>query len=242
MSDEHGIDPTDSAGRTWQGREVTDTGFGDDDGSADPALLAALIADDATMVAAVAAARLLVPIVAEPTEVTDNGGLTADKAADMAVAVLVAPDGTRALPAFTSMESLGAWDEQARPSPVTAQRAAQAAVSEQCEAIVIDVAGLCVALRPSMVWALAMGRVWVPAHEDDHVAAAVQTAVRDEPDVVEATCADGGEGALRIVLSLRPGLDSGAIGELAQRIGEQLATDGETRARIDAVGFAIRQA
>ena len=37
-SEEH----TDSAGQTWRGRQVTDTGFGGDDGSADPAVAAAL--------------------------------------------------------------------------------------------------------------------------------------------------------------------------------------------------------
>ncbi len=232
----------DSAGQSWQGREVTDTGFGQDDGSADPEVVAALQADDRTLMTALASARLLVPIVAEPTEVVQAGELHADKAADMAVAVLVAPDGTRALPVFTSMDSLTAWDPAARPSPVTAQRAAQAAVSERCDVMVVDVAGAAVALRPSMVWALAMGRPWAPAHEDAHVRAAVAAAVRDEPGVADAECEAGDGGALRVVLRLHPGLDQAAIGELAQRVGERLATDGETRARIDAVGFAIRQA
>ena len=51
-----------------------------------------------------------------------------------------------------------------------------------------------------------------------------------------------GAGILRVVLRLRPGLDTARVRALATRIGEQIATDGETRARIDGLAFAIRQA
>ena len=108
---------------------------------------------------AVAAARLLVPIVAEPAEVDTTGDLAVEKQTDMAAVTLVAPDGTRALPVFTSMAAIAAWDDPARPVPVTAARAGQAAVSERCDVIVVDVASQhAVALRPSMVWALAQQR------------------------------------------------------------------------------------
>lgn len=235
----------DSAGQTWQGRELTDTGFSADDGSADPAVTAALAdpSDEVALVRTLAGVRFLVPIVADATEVVQEGGLEADKAADMAVAVLVAPDGTRALPVFTSMTSLHAWDPAARPSPVTADRAAQAAVSERADVMVVDVAGPATAvLRPSMVWALAMQRDWCPAHQDDKVIAAVSAAVADEAAVDRASCEPGADGALRIVLHLHPGLGGEEVAAIAQRVGEKLATDGEVRARIDAVTFAVRPA
>lgn len=235
----------DSAGLTWRGREVTDTGFGTDDGSADPAVSAALAdpGDLRSLLRVLNGARFLVPIVADPTEVVQEGQLMADKAADMAVAVLVAPEGTRALPVFTSMDSLHAWDPSARPSPVTSARAAQAAVSERCDIMVVDLAGPHpTTLRPSMVWALAMERDWLAAHEDPHVVQAVSAAVEPEPVIDRAVCEDGGDGALRIALHVIPGLTGDQLGELASRVGGQLATDGETRARIDAITFAIRPA
>ena len=134
--------------------------------------------------AAVAAARLIVPVVAEPTEVDESGDHAVEKRTDMAAVVLEAPDGTRALPAFTSAAALAEWDPAARPVPVAADRAAQAAVSERCDVIVLDVAGaVTTTLRPSMVWALAQRREWVPAHEDEHVRAAVAAAVRELPEV-----------------------------------------------------------
>ena len=51
-----------------------------------------------------------------------------------------------------------------------------------------------------------------------------------------------GAGILRVVLRLRPGLDSAQVQALATRVGEQIATDGEARARIDGLAFTIRQA
>ncbi|MDU0312082.1 SseB family protein [Phycicoccus sp. M110.8] len=235
----------DSAGIPFGGRELTGTGFDGDTGSADPALAAALRhpGDEAALVSAVAAARLLVPVVAEPAEVDDSGALAVEKQTDMAAVTLVAPDGTRALPVFTSMASLAAWDAAARPVPVTAARAAQAAVSERCDVMVVDVAGpSTVALRPSMVWALAQQRDWVPAHEDDVVARAVAAAVREQPDVLahELSAGDPGQGVLRVSLELSPGLTAEQVQAVATAVGERLATDGEVRARIDGLAFSIR--
>ena len=71
---------------------------------------------------------------------------------------------------FTSLESLAAWDPAARPVPVRAAAAAQAAISESCDVLVVDVSSPhATVLRSSMLWALAQERAWLPAHRDDHV-------------------------------------------------------------------------
>jgi hypothetical protein len=44
------------------------------------------------------------------------------------------------------------------------------------------------------------------------------------------------------VLTLEPGLDAALVQAVATRIGERIATDGETRARIDALTFALETA
>jgi hypothetical protein len=99
-------------------------------------------------------------------------------------------------------------------------------------------------LRPSMVWALAQHRDWLPAHTDPFVAQALHRATADEPDVIGCLGEKdpAGGGILRVVLRLRAGLDSAQVHALATRVGEQIATDGEARARIDGLTFAIRQA
>ena len=234
----------DSAGVPFGGRVLGGTGFDGDDGSPDPTLTRALgePQDEPALMRAVAGARFLVPIVAEPAEVDTSGVLTVEKQTDMAAVTLVAGDGTRALPVFSSASALAAWDPAARPVPVTAARAAQAAVYERCDVMVVDVAGpRTVALRPSMVWALAQEREWVPAHLDPTVRRAVEAAARDEESVIAHELGAGapGEGVLRVSLTLRPGLDAATVQAVATGIGERLATDGEIRARIDGLAFAI---
>lgn len=236
----------DSARVPWSGRELSSSGFETDAGEADPALLAALSgsADDAALMRAVEASRFVVPVVAEPTQVDDSGEHSVEKQVDMAAVTLVAPDGQRALPVFTGTTALTAWDPTARPVPVTPSRAAQAAVSEGCDVMVIDVAGPATrVLRPSMVWALAQQRSWVPAHTDPFVDRSVAAAVRDEGDVTAYGLEEGrppGEGVLGVVLDLRPGLAPHEVREVATRVGERLATDGELRARVDGLAFRIR--
>lgn len=137
-------------------RTIPDPGFAGDDGSADPAVRAALaeVAAGAPLHVAVAAlcgSRLLVPVVAVPagspahdwagddaTSGETDGG---DKNTDMAAVLMTGRDGRQALLAFSSMESLRTWDPQARPVPVTMPHAAQAALAEGAAALVVDVAG-----------------------------------------------------------------------------------------------------
>ena len=238
----------DSGGLPWSGRQLTSTGFDGDVGEADASLLAALEdpQDETTLMRAVAQARLLVPIIASPGGVDDCGDPIVERSTDMAVMTLTLSDGQRAFPVFSSLAALSDWDATARPCPVTSARAAQAAVTERCDVMLLDLrSGHEWVLRPSMVWALAQQRDWLPAHTDPFVAQAISRAVADEEEVVDCVGEEGvpvGAGILSVVLSLRPGLDSAQVQALATRVGERIATDGEARARIDGLAFTIRQA
>lgn len=129
-------------------RTIPDPGFPDDDGSASEALAAALAAHAADStgyadaLAVVQDARLLVPVVAVLGEVEyDDRGLAHDKTSDMAAVLMQGADGRMALLAFSGNEALARWNPEARPVPVLASVAAQAAVQDQASALVIDVAG-----------------------------------------------------------------------------------------------------
>lgn len=128
-------------------RPLPDPGHGSDDGSAPPAVADALrqVADGAPLEVALAAlceVRVLVPVVAVPGQVEyDESGLARDKTADMATVLLTGRDGRRALLAFTDLAALQAWDPAARPAPVSTRQAAQAALAEGADALVVDVAG-----------------------------------------------------------------------------------------------------
>ncbi len=129
-------------------RTIPDPGFPDDDGAADATLTGAL-SDFAAgfgtyvdVLVALQGGRLLVPVVAIAGDLeVDEAGLAHDKTSDMAAVLLARPDGRRGLLAFTSTATLSAWDPQARPVPVAAATAAQAALQERAAALVIDVAG-----------------------------------------------------------------------------------------------------
>jgi hypothetical protein len=106
-----------------------------DDGSADPRLTQALASGDPGLVAAALVdTRLIVGVVALPGEEHASEG-------DMALALLEASTGARALPAFSSLETLGRWRSDARPVPRPAQELAAVALAEELAALVVDVAG-----------------------------------------------------------------------------------------------------
>lgn len=134
------------------GRRLLDTGFGDDDGAADPAVTAALAAYDEDpdrlhrdTLAVLQDARVLVPVVAVPGEVEvdpdDPAGLARDKTSDMATVLMRGPGGRTALLAFTSMSSMRAWRADARPVPVAVPDAAEAARHDGADTLLVDVAG-----------------------------------------------------------------------------------------------------
>lgn len=235
----------DSAGQSFGGRSLDPTGFEHDDGTADEALVLARAdsEDERAWMAAVARTRFLVPVLAVPGELEEVGGHVVEKTSDMAMVTLTAPDGQRAMPVFTGTYALSEWDEHARPIPVEAARAAQAAIAERCDVIVVDVAGPdTFVLRPSMVWALAQGREWLPGHEDPFVAQSVARALAEEDLVIDHDLLPGepgGQGVLGIRLVLPTGLGPEDIQRLATRVGERLATDGEFRARVDGVSFVL---
>jgi hypothetical protein len=218
----------DSAGTPWAGRTLTPQAFAADDGGADAALARALAAGDLEQVAAaLLTARVLVPVVAVlgdgPAPIGPHGS-PVDKSADMAVATLVAPDGRRALPVFSSTAALADWDSTARPVPAEGPRAALSAVQDGCAALVVDpgVPRPIVVPRPAL-WAVAQGRRWVPPERDPEVADAVRAAVQGLKAVAGLRLAAGEGAALTVVLAVRPGLDDAELSALLDAVRAALA-------------------
>lgn len=255
----------DSAGVSWQGRDLSGQGnplhqFDQDDGAADAGVVAAreaLLAGtgtEAAVVAALATARVFVPVLAQlAQEAAGAHGLTEDKQADMALVTLQAPDGRRAMPVFTTAAALAAWHPEARPVAVFAPRAALSAVAEQAELLVLDPgAELTVVVRRPAVWALAKQHGWTPSYEDPSLTGAVGDAVAAEPDVLRAQLspgsgvasrtaggrivAGGGSGPeLALVLQVRDGLGPADLQAMAGRIQHALAAEQQFAERVDSL-------
>jgi hypothetical protein len=131
------------------GRTLGPSPFPADDGTASAetrGLLVAAAEGGSTAylraVAALCLDRLLVPVVATATRTGQTvGALVSDKEAEMAVVLLQAQDGRRALLAFSGLDALQAWQSSARPVPVTLDQAAQTARSEGAAAVLVDCSG-----------------------------------------------------------------------------------------------------
>ncbi len=222
---------------TVANKNIPDSPFSDDDGSADPRLSAALAAwaEDRTAVGpvleALKGARLLVPVVAILGDVEEDireGGLRREKNSDMAVPTLKAA-GRTALPAFTSTEALARWDPAARPVAVPLHQALQAAVHEKADTIVLDLAGpVPFELTGPALLALAEGRTTTDPLTDPAVTGAVRDAVAAEPAVLRAYLGPGqADGILALVLD-----PAAAPAEAARAVAQRMAADETLRARL----------
>jgi hypothetical protein len=225
--------------------------FSGDDGSPDPELARAVQAYAAgrgglaELAAGLGRARLFVPIVAVLDGAGDAHALrtAGDAGADMALITLTGKDGSRALPVFTGVSALAAWDGDARPVPVEAARAAQAAVAEGCQVLLLDLGSPHTVLVPrSLVWALGQGRLWLPPSQDPQVLDGVSQACASVPEVVgvEVEPADGAE--LSIVLGLPPGLDRERLARVAEAVRARLRASEVVAERAEGVHLRFTQA
>lgn len=223
-------------------KNIPAPGFSDDDGTADPRLTAALAAwaaDRAAedqVLAALPAARLLVPVVAVLGEAeTGQDGLRREKSSDMAVPTIQAPDGRRALPAFTSVAALARWRADARPVAVPLHQALRALAHEQAGTLLIDMAGpVTYELSGPALHALAEGRDRLDPLTDPVVADAVREALAAEPQVLRAHLAPGSgagqapaDGTLCLVLA-----PDAEVAAAVRRVATALAGHEALRARL----------
>lgn len=262
----------DSAGQPWAGRSLAGDdarihNFENDDGLADAGYLTAVRelrsghGNEAAVIAALATARVFIPIVAQLAEEGQGANnLHADKQADMALITLKAADGRTAMPAFTSAAALAAWHPEARPVAVYAARAALSAVAEGAELLVLDPGAevTFVVRRPAM-WSLAQQQKWVPSYTDEMVATEMRQAALDFPAVrslemlpgrgVAALAADGsvlaggGPGPeLQVVLYLEDGLDAAGVQQLLAGLQSEWARNAVIGERVDSMEIKLRRA
>ena len=247
----------DSAGFAWAGRtfDQHDTTFDDDDGLADPAVVAAITAlpdggSQRVVVDALRTARLLIPLIAEAGDIghTDAGKLV-DKTQELSIVTVAGPDGRSVMPAFTSVEAMRSWDPDARPVPADSRRVAMAAASEETQLVVLDpTAPTEFVLRRPAVWAIGQDLPWTPCFEDPEVARAFADSVVGERAVARVELAPGDPlgrfaGAeLTVGLALHPGLDQTQVQELVGRLQQRWTADAVIAERVDSMRVALRPA
>src|SRR5713226_7835520 len=183
--------------------------FRDDHGAADPRVAAALAAflagrgSEQAALSALAAARLLVPVVAVLAD--GSASSDGDKNSDVVLPTLIGRDGRPAVLAFTGLDALARWRPNARPVPAEADQVWRAAVADRC-AVVIDVAGpVPLAVEGARLEALAAGQPVPPAHEDPDVRAEVEAAVTGEPVIAGFSLSPSHQADLAVRLQVGAG-------------------------------------
>lgn len=239
----------------FHGRTLQPTGFEGDDGSADPVLIELLAAarrDEAAVYpayAALAGRRVLVPIVAllGETEAAETVGpdgtvLRRDKDSDMAVVTLIAPDGVKALPAFTSVAGLAEWGEragfpQARPIPVTLETAAAATLQEEAKVLLLDLGGPGqFEISGSPLRAFAQGRKPMLPAVDPEVMAGINRVLKGVPAVarvlVSARLGQAAEDVTVLALGFERGTDPKTIEAPLAEVAAGISADDLLRDRL----------
>ncbi|WP_447913135.1 SseB family protein [Microbacterium phyllosphaerae] len=245
----------DSAGVPWEGRSFESNPHAGDDGSADPALLDALLrfragsGAQAEVVDAFRTARVLIPLIAEKGEEgVAPSGLAVDKTQELSIVTVAAPDGRRVQPVFSSVQAMQRWDATARPIPVEATRVALAASAEDTDLIVLDpTSDTEFVFRRPAVWAIAQGHPWEPSFLSPEVFGALQESVAHELAVIDVAVAAGDPDArlrgpeLIVVLELVDGLEREVLDAVLARLAQRWAADDRVAVLADSLTVKLRR-
>ena len=237
----------DSAGTPWEGREFSQNNWSQDDGSTPEVLAQALAGelDKSKFFQALSQSRLLVPLLAELGESGVGAhGQTVDKSADLAIVAVSTPDGKTAIPVFSSVSEMTAWNSAARPVPVEAPKLAIAAVSEGHDRVVVDPAGRAIGIRRPALAALAQGLEWLPPQLSDAVIEMVNQAASKQPRIKSVQVFDADptgqllKPELGMEVALEPGLAPQELQEVLALFGTDLQTQ-EFLKQVDSVTFKL---
>lgn len=246
----------DSAGVPWEGRSFHANPHAGDDGTADPALLAALTSfragdgGQSEVIDAYRSARLLIPLLAEKgDEGVGAHGLAVDKTQELSIVTVAAPDGRRVLPVFTSVEAMGRWDATARPVPAEGVRTAAAASADDTDLIVIDPGSPTeFVIRRPAVWAIAQGQPWEPSFVSPEVFAGLQQSIGGELAVIDLSVEAGDPDArlrgpeLVVRLELIHGLEKEELDAVLSRLAARWAADDRIAVLVDSLTVKLVRA
>lgn len=258
MSHEH-INPdrfADSAGVPWEGRGFEPNAFAGDDGKADQKLIDAIIrlqAGTGTQVQVIDAfrkARVLIPLLANLGEAGEGAhGQTVDKSADLSIVTVETPDQQNALPVFSSVAAMNAWNPVARPVPHSAPKAALAAAAEGNTRIVLDPGSPTeFVIRRPAIEAIAKEIPWTPSYDDPEVAAAFDQALAGNPELAGWSIAAGdpvsvlASAEVELTLSIARTLTQEEFDELMQKIAKSLSESEVIAERVDSLRVKLASA
>lgn len=205
--------------------------FPDDDGLSDPGVLLALKGSDQELIDALRGKRLYVAVLSQLVSTNADGG---EKESEMALALL-AYQGAKALPVFTSLAALETWRADARPVQVVAEAAALQALTDEMVGIIIDGDR---ALTGRALRALIFNFPLIDVYQDPVVEQALDAAIAPHDQIVTAWLEESAEVDATINL-LIPTVHSEDASRIAGAVASWMASDPNVRLRTSK-GFDVQ--
>lgn len=245
----------DSAGVPWDGRAFNENPFADDDGSARPELVNAILefhetGDASKVFSEFSKSRLLIPLLADLGESEEGAhGQTIDKSADLSIVNVETPDGQIGLPVFSSVETMQRWNSTARPVPSDAIRVALAAASEGNTRIILDPGSETeFAFRRAAIAAMAQQQSWTPPHLSSVIIEEFEKGVAAEAviDQVLISSLDpqsrlaGPE--VKVELKVLAGLSKQQLEEVLHRVTQAWAESEVISSSVDSMALVVKPA
>lgn len=245
----------DSAGVPWEGRAFSENPFANDDGTARPELISAILdfhqtLDPAIVFAEFAKARVLIPLLADLGESGEGAhGQTVDKSADLSIVNVQTPDDQVGLPVFSSVEAMQRWNPNARPVPSDAVKVALAAASEGNTRIILDPGSETeFAFRRAAIAALAQQQTWTAPHLNKKIVDAFEYAVSTEEQISKLIVSSADPESrlvgpeLKIELQVVKGLNKEQLEEVLHRVTGRWASSDEIASSVDSMTLVVKPA
>ena len=245
----------DSAGVPWSGRAFNENPFANDDGSARPELINAILefhktGDSSTVFKEFSKSRLLIPLLADLGESAEGAhGHTVDKSADLSIVNVETPDGQVGLPVFSSVQTMQRWNAAARPVPSDAIRVSLAAASDGSTRIILDPGSETeFAFRRPAIAALAQQQSWTPPYLEPEVLAEFEKATSSENSIAKVLISSldpqsrlvGPE--VKVELQVVAGLSKEQLEEILHRVTKKWADSENISSSVDSMALVVNPA
>jgi len=249
MSTDH---PTDSSGVPWECRTFHDNPHAGDTGET-PADVAERLTEwragtgsFTDLVAAFAVNRFLIPLVTHAGDDFDaDNPVMEDKVQELSVITVAGPSGEKVIPAFTSVAAMTAWNLEARPIPIEAQRVALAAASEQTDRIVVNPGTDSIVLRRPIVWSIAQGNPYTAPWESTKFVTETRDLLAGIDNLLEVNVGSGdpnasGDGPdVTLLLALPDGMNADQVHTLIAAVQDRIAGNDLFVSEVDALTLTL---
>jgi len=242
----------DSSGVPWEGRTFHENPHAGDTGETPADVAESLTAwctgtgSFTDLVAALAVNRFLIPLVTHAGDDFDvDNPVMEDKVQELSVITVAGPSGEKVIPAFTSVAAMSAWNLEARPIPIDAQRVALAAASEKTDRIVVNPGTDSIVLRRPVVWSIAQGKPYTAPWESAEFLSETRKLLAGIDDLVEVGVGPGdpnatGDGPdVRLILGLVDGLDADRVQTLVTEAQGRISNNDIYVDQVDALALSL---